>query len=249
MPRYRAIISYDGTNFFGWQVQPGKRTVQYEMEKVVNQMAKNPAEHIRVQGSGRTDTGVHALGQVVHFDLPFDIEAESVRKALSSMLPFDIGISKVERVSTTFHAQYSAHTKTYRYRLSVMEFRDPFKRNYTGHWYRRLDYDKMALAITDYLGEHDWLSFAAAGFQAKTTVRTVTRAVIEDHRDEGEIVFEFTGTGFLYNQIRIMVGVLLEIGMGTRPVDDIPRLLAAKDRQQARLTAPASGLYLKSVDY
>ncbi|MDR3190766.1 MAG: tRNA pseudouridine(38-40) synthase TruA [Lactobacillaceae bacterium] len=249
MPRYRAVISYDGTDFFGWQVQPGKRTVQLELEKVVNQMAKNPAEHIRVQGSGRTDTGVHALGQVAHFDLPFDIHPEGVRKGLASMLPYDIGIVSIERVDDDFHAQYSAHTKTYRYRLSTTEFRDPFKRNYTGHWHRKLDFAKMDTAISDYLGEHDWVGFAAAGFQAKTTVRTVTNVLIENHADEDEIVFEFTGTGFLYNQIRIMVGVLLEIGMGTRPADDIPRLLAAKDRQQARLTAPASGLYLKSVDY
>ncbi|MDR3241264.1 MAG: tRNA pseudouridine(38-40) synthase TruA [Lactobacillaceae bacterium] len=249
MPRYRAVISYDGTDFLGWQVQPGKRTVQGELEKAVNQMAKNPAEHIRVQGSGRTDAGVHALGQVAHFDLPLDINPEGVRKGLATMLPFDIGIQKVEIVDDNFHAQYNAHTKTYRYRLSNRDFRDPFKRNYTGHWPRRLDFAKMEQAIPDYLGEHDWISFAASGFQAKTTVRTVTRATIEEVPGEQEIIFEFTGTGFLYNQIRIMVGVLLEIGMGSRPVDDIPRLLASQDRQQARLTAPASGLYLKSVDY
>ncbi|MCM0582632.1 tRNA pseudouridine(38-40) synthase TruA [Weissella diestrammenae] len=249
MPRYRAIIAYDGTDFYGWQVQPGKRTVQGELEKAVNQMAKNPEIPIRVQGSGRTDAGVHALGQVVHFDLPYQIPANGVRKGLATMLPFDIGIEQVDIVADDFHAQYSAHTKTYRYQLSNREFRAPFRRNYTGYWPRRLDYDKMAQAIPDYLGEHDWISFAASGFQAKTTVRTVTDVKISQEPATQEITFEFTGTGFLYNQIRIMVGVLLEIGMGTRPVDDIPRLLAAKDRQQARLTAPASGLYLKSVDY
>ncbi len=105
------------------------------------------------------------------------------------------------------------------------------------------------MAINDYLGEHDWQSFAASGFQAKTTIRTVTAVKFMNDVEHEELIFEFTGTGFLYNQIRIMVGVLLEIGGGSRPVDDIPRLLAQKDRQQARLTAPASGLYLKSVDY
>ncbi|MGL4537413.1 MAG: tRNA pseudouridine synthase A, partial [Weissella cibaria] len=139
MPRYKATISYDGTEFYGWQVQPGKRTVQLEMEKVVNKMAKDPADHIRVQGSGRTDTRVHAQGQVVHFDLPFDIPNEAVRKGLSTMLPYDIGIKSVEKVDESFHAQFSAHNKTYRYRLSTTEFIDPFKRNYTGHWHRRID--------------------------------------------------------------------------------------------------------------
>ena len=249
MPRYRAIVAYDGTDFSGWQVQPSKRTVQGELEKAVNRMAKNPEQPIRVQGSGRTDAGVHALGQVAHFDLPFDIPESGVRKGLATMLPFDIEIKKVEKVDADFHAQYSAHTKTYQYRLSNRAFRDPFKRNYTGYWPRRIEPSKIAAAINDYLGEHDWQSFAASGFQAKTTIRTVTAVKFMNDVEHEELIFEFTGTGFLYNQIRIMVGVLLEIGGGSRPVDDIPRLLAQKDRQQARLTAPASGLYLKSVDY
>ncbi|MCW0953817.1 tRNA pseudouridine(38-40) synthase TruA [Weissella ceti] len=249
MPRYKATIAYDGTDFFGWQVQPGKRTVQLELEAAVNKMAKNPAEPIRVQGSGRTDARVHAIGQVAHFDLPFNIPAEAVRKGLSTMLPYDIGIKDVEIVDDEFHAQYAAHDKTYRYRFSTTEFRDPFKRNYTGHWNRRLDTDLMQQAIGDYVGEHDWLSFVAAGFQQKTTVRTVYSAEMFLKPEENEIWFEFSGNGFLYNQIRIMVGVLLEIGHGSRPVDDIQRLFEVKDRQEARFTAPAQGLYLVEVRY
>lgn len=249
MPRYKATIAYDGTDFFGWQVQPGKRTVQLELENAVNKMAKNPEAHLRVQGSGRTDARVHAMGQVANFDLPFNIPADSVRKGLSTMLPYDIGIKKVEIVDDDFHAQFNAHNKTYRYRLSTTQYTDPFKRNYTGHWGRKLDPALMQQAIGDYEGEHDWLSFVASGFQQKTTVRTVYRASMIEKPEDDEIWFEFTGNGFLYNQIRIMVGVLLEIGSGSRPVDDIPRLLAAKDRQQARFTAPAQGLYLMSVDY
>jgi tRNA pseudouridine38-40 synthase len=249
MPRYKATIAYDGTDFYGWQVQPNKRTVQAEMELVVNKMAKNPAEHIRVQGSGRTDARVHAKGQVAHFDLPFDIPAEAVRKGLSTMLPYDIGIKKVEKVSENFHAQYSAHDKTYFYRFSTTEFIDPFKRNYTGHWHRRLKPELMQQPIGDYVGEHDWLSFVASGFQQNTTVRTVYSAKMWLKPEEDEIWFEFSGNGFLYNQIRIMVGVLLEIGNGVRPVDDIQRLFAVKDRQQAQFTAPAQGLYLMDVKY
>ncbi|HJG84277.1 MAG TPA: tRNA pseudouridine(38-40) synthase TruA [Weissella thailandensis] len=249
MPRYKATIAYDGTDFFGWQVQPNKRTVQAEMELVVNKMAKNPAEHIRVQGSGRTDARVHAKGQVAHFDLPFDIPADAVRKGLSTMLPYDIGIKKVEKVSDDFHAQFNAHDKTYFYRFSTSEYIDPFKRNYTGHWHRRLNPELMQQAIGDYVGEHDWLSFVASGYQQKTTVRTVYSAKMCYKPEEEEIWFEFSGNGFLYNQIRIMVGVLLEIGNGVRPVDDIKRLFEVKDRQQAQFTAPAQGLYLMDVKY
>ncbi|SCB91062.1 tRNA pseudouridine(38-40) synthase TruA [Weissella bombi] len=249
MPRYKATIAYDGTDFYGWQVQPNKRTVQAEMELVVNKMAKNPAEHIRVQGSGRTDARVHAKGQVAHFDLPFDIPADAVRKGLSTMLPYDIGIKKVEKVSDDFHAQFNAHDKTYFYRFSTTEYIDPFKRNYTGHWHRRLNPELMQQAIGDYVGEHDWLSFVASGFQQKTTVRTVYSAKMWVKPEIEEIWFEFSGNGFLYNQIRIMVGVLLEIGNGIRPVDDIQRLFEVKDRQQAQFTAPAQGLYLMDVKY
>ena len=249
MPRYKATIAYDGTDFFGWQVQPNKRTVQAEMELVVNKMAKNPAEHIRVQGSGRTDARVHAKGQVAHFDLPFDIPADAVRKGLSTMLPYDIGIKKVEKVSDDFHAQFNAHDKTYFYRFSTSEYIDPFKRNYTGHWHRRLNPELMQQAIGDYVGEHDWLSFVASGYQQKTTVRTVYSAKMCYKPEEEEIWFEFSVNGFLYNQIRIMVGVLLEIGNGVRPVDDIKRLFEVKDRQQAQFTAPAQGLYLMDVKY
>lgn len=249
MPRYKATIAYDGTDFFGWQVQPNKRTVQAEMELVVNKMAKNPAEHIRVQGSGRTDARVHAKGQVAHFDLPFDIPADAVRKGLSTMLPYDIGIKKVEKVSDDFHAQFNAHDKTYFYRFSMSEYIDPFKRNYTGHWHRRLNPELMQQAIGDYVGEHDWLSFVASGYQQKTTVRTVYSAKMWVKPEEEEIWFEFSGNGFLYNQIRIMVGVLLEIGNGVRPVDDIKRLFEVRDRQQAQFTAPAQGLYLMDVKY
>ncbi len=249
MPRYKALIKYDGSEFFGWQVQPEKRTVQGELEKVVNMMARNPEQWIRVQGSGRTDTGVHALAQVAHFDFPFDVPTEGLRKGMSSKLPFDVTVTAVEKVSDDFHAQYSAHDKTYWYRFSTAEFKDPFKHKYTGHWHRKLDVDKMTAAIGDYVGEHDWVSFAASGFQAKTTVRTVYSAKMSVHPEDEEIWFEFSGSGFLYNQVRIMVGVLLEIGNGVRPVDDIQRLFTVKDRQEARFTAPASGLYLKSVDY
>ena len=172
-----------------------------------------------------------------------------MRKALNSLLPLDILVKKAERVDESFHARYSAHRKTYRYRVDQGDFVDPFKRNYTAHYKVPVDIDKMRLAAKDFIGEHDFTSFVASGSQAKSNVRTVEKITVDRDPAQNEVVFEFTGNGFLYNQIRIMVAFLLEVGSGQRPVSDVKRVLAAKDRTQARMTAPASGLYLVSVDY
>lgn len=249
MPRYKAIVSYDGSGFFGFQVQNDVRTVQGELNKVVNQMAKNPATPIRVIGASRTDTGVHALGQVINFDLPFNIPAASVRKGLNTLLPHDIMIREVEIVNNDFHARFNSHHKRYFYRLSTQDFVDPFKRKYAGHFHWPLDIQRIEKALPDLLGEHDFASFAASGNQTQTTIRRITRADIINKPDEQEIVFIFEGNAFLYNQIRIMVGVLLEIGTGKRPVHDIQRLIEVKDRSQARFTAAAAGLYLDEISY
>ncbi|MDF7627465.1 tRNA pseudouridine(38-40) synthase TruA [Lactobacillaceae bacterium L1_55_11] len=254
MPRYKGILSYDGSDFCGFQVQTKhgierERTVQGELNKAVNQMAKNPDPAIKVVGASRTDTGVHAYGQVIHFDLPFDIPAEGVRKGLNTMLPRDILLKQVDQVADDFHARFSSHAKRYFYRVSTQDYVDPFKRHYTGHFHWPLDVERLMAALPDLIGEHDFATFAASGNETATTVRTITRADLAVKPAENELVFTFEGNAFLYNQIRIMVGVLLEIGTGRRPVDDIPRLIAAKDREQARYTAPASGLYLDEIAY
>lgn len=254
MPRYKATVSYDGSDFFGFQVQTKhgvecQRTVQGELNKVVNQMAKNPIEPIKVVGASRTDTGVHAFGQVVHFDLPFNIHEIGVRKGLNTLLPRDILIQHVEKVSDNFHARFNTHAKRYIYRVSTQDYTDPFKRKYTGHFQWQLDTKRIQLALPDLIGEHDFASFAASGNQTATTIRTITRADVEIKESEQELVFTFEGNAFLYNQIRIMVGVLLEIGNGRRDIHDIVRLIAVKDREQARFTAPASGLYLDEIYY
>lgn len=249
MYRYKIVFAYDGANFSGFQIQPNKRTVEQTLKNAVNKIAKHPEPAISVIGSGRTDAGVHALNQVAHFDLPYKLSNESMRKALNSMLPLDILVKSAELVSPDFHARYNAHRKTYRYRVDQGEFVDPFKRNYTAHFKYPLDIELMREAAKDFIGEHDFTSFVASGSQAKSNVRTIYK--IEINRDEynNETVFEFTGNGFLYNQVRIMVAFLLEIGSKQRPVSDIKRVLAAKDRTEARMTAPASGLYLVNVDY
>ena len=219
------------------------------MKNAVNKIAKNPEPPLSVIGSGRTDAGVHALNQVAHFDCPYKLGNDSMRKALNSLLPLDIIVKKAELVSPDFHARFNAHSKHYRYRVDQSDFVNPFKRNYTAHFKYPVDVAKMQKAAQDLVGEHDFTSFVASGSQALSNVRTIYQADV--HRDEAnnEIVFDFVGNGFLYNQVRIMVAFLLEIGSNQRPVDDVIRVLAAKDRNQARMTAPASGLYLVSVDY
>ncbi|MDO4903294.1 MAG: tRNA pseudouridine(38-40) synthase TruA [Limosilactobacillus sp.] len=249
MYRYKITFAYDGANFSGFQIQPHKRTVEQVLKNAVNKIAKNPDPEISVIGSGRTDAGVHALNQVAHFDIPYKLSNESMRKALNSILPLDILIKKAELVDSDFHARFSAHRKTYRYRVDQGEFVDPFKRNYTSHYKIPVDVELMRKASQDFIGEHDFTSFVASGSQAKSNVRTVYDIQIRRDPANNEVVFDFTGNGFLYNQIRIMVAFLLEIGSKQRPVDDVKRVLAAKDRTQARMTAPANGLYLVEVDY
>ena len=249
MYRYKITFAYDGTNFSGFQIQPHKRTVEQTLKNAVNKIAKHPTPAIPVIGSGRTDAGVHALNQVAHFDIPYHLINDSMRKALNSILPLDILDKKAELVDLDFHARYSAHRKTYRYRVDQGEFVNPFKRNYTAHFKYPLDLAKMKAAAQDFVGEHDFTSFVASGSQAKSNVRRIEKVEIYRDEHDNEVIFEFTGNGFLYNQIRIMVAFLLEVGSNQRPVSDVKRVLAAKDRTQARMTAPASGLYLVSVDY
>jgi len=247
--RYKITLAYDGTNFAGFQRQPHQRTVEQVLTKAVNKMAKDPASPIVVYGAGRTDAGVHAFGQVVHFDLPYEISAEGVRRGLSSMLPMDTLVKAVEIVPADFHARYDTVGKRYWYRAYQSEFVDPFKRNFTGHFKFQADIDRIQQAIPDLVGKHDFSTFVASGSQAHDHVREIYSAKAWSLPAEHEIQFEFCGSGFLYNQVRIMVAVLMEIGQNRRAVDCISALLAAKNRAQARGTAPASGLYMKKVYY
>lgn len=250
MYRYKITLCYDGSEFYGFQVQnTGVRTVQGELNRVVNKIAEKSGQTLKVVGASRTDSGVHANGQVAHFDFPYDIPEHAMYKALNSKLPFDIVVKKVEKVADDFNSRFDTTGKRYYYRLALDEYVNPFKRKYTGHCFRKLDVSKIQEALPDLLGEHDFASFAAAGNQSKTTIRTVTKAEVIEDLANNELIFVFEGNAFLYNQIRIMVGVLIEIGLGKRPVHDIIRLLEIKDRQQARFTADGAGLYLDEIYY
>ncbi|GAA2860543.1 tRNA pseudouridine(38-40) synthase TruA [Lactobacillus intestinalis] len=246
--RYKMTMAYDGHLFHGFQMQPNQRTVQGEIEKALQKMTKG--KRVIVEGSGRTDAGVHALGQVIHFDYPGNvIPADRMILALNSMMPMDIIFKECEIVSEDFHVRYSAKGKWYRYRVSLDRFVNPFKRFYTGHYPYPLEVERMQIAAKDLIGTHDFTSFAASGGQIIDKVRTMYYVNIEKDEKENEIVFDFICSGFLYNMVRILVGALLEIGNGKRPVDDFPRIIAAKNRQEVRETAQASGLYLYHVFY
>jgi tRNA pseudouridine38-40 synthase len=247
--RYKVTLAYDGTLFSGFERQPNQRTIEGVLTQKVNLMAKKPKPPIVVYGSGRTDAGVHALGQVVHFDFPFDLPTQAIYRGLNSLLPLDMEIKKVEIVPDTFHARYDVSGKRYVYRLDLGEFRDPFKRNYTGNWRFPIDINKVQSAMTDFIGEHDFTSFVASGSTARSNFRTIYEANATFDKAANEIQLVFYGNGFLYNMVRIMVGVVVEIGSGMRPEGDIRRLYEVRDRNQARRTMPASGLYLKRVYY
>lgn len=246
--RYKITLAYDGTNFAGFQRQPKQRTIQSVLENAVNKMSKQD-EYITIHGSGRTDAGVHALGQIVHFDFPHDIPAEGMLCGLNSMLPLDCEVVACEIVSDEFHSRFTTHGKRYMYRVSCGRFVNPFKRNYTGHYKYKLDMERIKQAMPYVVGTHDYSSFVASGSQVSNHIRTIYEATVHEDKANDEIIFEFTGNGFLYNQVRIMVATLLEIGNGRRPINDFERLYEVKDRNECRETAPASGLYLKEVYY
>lgn len=249
MWRYKITFAYDGTLFKGFEVQPHERTIQGVLTQVVNKMAKNPNPPIKIYGSGRTDAGVHAIAQVAHFDFPYHIPEIGMLKGINSLLPLDIVVKKVEIVPSSFHARYDVSGKIYVYRVSLDHFMNPFKRFYTGHWRYPIDLKKIQQALPDLIGKHDFSSFVASGSQAKSNVRTIYEASCHEDAKANELIFKFYGNGFLYNMVRIIMGVLLEIGSGLRPVHDILRLYKVKDRTQAIRTVSPHGLYLQHVYY
>jgi tRNA pseudouridine38-40 synthase len=245
MARYKCIISYDGSGFSGYQVQPNKRTVQSVLEATLSKMHKG--DTVKVVGSGRTDAGVHAKGQVIHFDSPLLIPADKWEKALNSMLPEDISVLTVASVTESFHARFDAKGKEYRYVLHLSQKRDPFLRKFAYQYPYRLNLQAMEQASKFFLGKHDFTSFCAAKTEVVDKVRTIE--LIEFTRKDESLTIRFVGKGFLYNMVRILVGTLLEVGSGERSPEDIPIILANKDRRLSGKTAPGHGLYLWEVFY
>lgn len=245
--RIKLTLAYDGTNYNGWQLQtrpPGVKTIQGTLEEKLKLITK---EEIKVVASGRTDAGVHALGQVVHFDTTSTIPVERFPQALLSVLPWDIVPLKAEEVDENFHARYSTRWKTYRYTFDTGTMPHVFWRRYAYHYPHPLDRQAMAQAAQYLLGQHDFRSFCASGSSAKDFVRTIAACEL---RENGQLLtLEITGNGFLYNMVRIICGTLLEIGRGKLQPEAMKEIIAAQDRKAAGPTVPAHGLCLLKVEY
>lgn len=244
MKRVRLIISYDGTNYCGWQIQINGITI----EEIINrELSSLLGEEIAVIGASRTDSGVHAMGNVAVFDTETRIPAEKISFALNQRLPDDIRIQKSEEVSGDFHPRYCDSTKTYEYKILNRRFPDPMLRLYTHFVYMPLDVELMRKAAEYLVGEHDFASFCSAGSQVKTTVRTVYTLDIKEENDV--ISIRISGNGFLYNMVRIIVGTLMKVGLGVYPPEHVKEILEAKDRYAAGPKAPARGLTLIGIEY
>ena len=244
MRNIRLDICYDGTRYRGWQRLPGKDdTIQGKMETALSRILGEPVE---ISGSGRTDAGVHALGQVANFHCESAMPAEDMLSQLRKYLPEDIGILSCKDCSPRFHARLNAREKTYRYRIWNSEMPNVFVRRYTAVMPEKLDLAQMERAGKLLEGEHDFSAFCGNPQFKKSTVRFVRSVRI--FRDGQEVCLEFTGNGFLHNQVRILTGTLVEVGRGEREADSIPALFGGK-RREAGFLAPAQGLCLMEVMY
>lgn len=244
MKRYMLEVAYDGTNYCGWQVQPGQATIEGELNKALSELLKQPIEVI---GASRTDSGVHGLGNVAVFDAETRIPGEKFKYALNQRLPEDIRVQTSKEVAEDFHPRHCDSRKTYEYRICCREVELPTERLYAHFTYRKLDLERMQRACAYVVGEHDFKSFCSAGSQVKETVRTVYSLTVEQQDDLFKI--RITGSGFLYNMVRIIAGTLMEIGVGAREPEDMEKIIAGCDRSLAGPTAPARGLRLVKIEY
>ena len=240
----KITLQFDGTDFHGWQIQPGKSTIQGELCRAIKEITK---EDVTVYGCGRTDAGVHAKNYIASFKTESTIPPERIPYALNASLPDSIVCTAAETADTDFNAARSAVGKTYIYTIDNGEFPDAFLLRYAWHYRYRLDVDAMRRAAKHFCGTHDFIGFAASGFTVKTTIRTIHS--LEVTQSDNRITIAVTGNGFLYNMVRIIAGTLVYSGSGRIAPDDIPRILESRDRKRAGITAPAKGLCLKEVFY
>lgn len=242
---YKLLIQYDGTKLNGWQKQGNTdNTIQGKLEAILEKMY---GESIEIHGSGRTDAGVHALGQVANYHAPAVFSVDQIKGTLNEYLSKDIRVLHVETVDERFHARLTAKGKTYEYRIDNGTVANVFTRKYVMREEVPLDLEAMRDATVHFLGTHDFKSFCANKKMKKSTVRTITSIVIEENG--GMVSIRYTGNGFLYNMVRILTGTLIEVGRGKRKPQEMPGILTALDRSVAGFTAPAQGLYLIEVTY
>lgn len=245
MYNYKLTIQYDGTRYRGWQVQGNTDlTIQGKLEGVLSRLT---GQLVEVHGSGRTDAGVHALGQVANVKLPHPVEPSELLGELNRYLPADIGVIAAEPAPERFHARLNARSKTYRYRIWNSAIPNVLERSYLYPLPEPLDVAAMERAAADLVGTHDFRSFCGLKRFKKSTVRTITDIAIT--QDGAEMRLEFTGNGFLMRMVRILAGTLVEVGLGQRAADAMPAVLAAQDRAAAGPALPAQGLALVRVEY
>lgn len=247
MPNYKILVQYVGTKYKGWQIQKStEETIQGKLNAVISRMVGYPVEVI---GSGRTDAGVHAIGQVANFHIKSHVkDKKGFIDEINQYLPTDIAVIKMQDVDERFHSRFSAKSKTYRYRIYKDRIPDVFSRKFV-YFYtdKELDVEKMKKAAALMTGEHDFKCFCGNPHMKKPTVRNVMKIDIEE--SDKEITIDFTGNGFLQNMVRIMAGTLIEVGNGTRGVGSIAPMIKSLDREKAGFTAPPQGLCLMKVDY
>lgn len=245
MRNFKLILQYEGTRYQGWQKQESTgNTIQGKLERLLSKMCGRP---VSVQGSGRTDTGVHALAQTANFHADTDMEPAEILEYMNRYLPEDIAVLSVEEVTERFHSRLHAKGKVYRYQIINSRIPSVFDRRYAYRLEDELDVDAMRQAAGYLIGTHDFKSFTSAKRGKKSTVRTVTAI---DIRKEGDKIFlTYSGDGFLYHMVRILTGTLIEVGLGRRKPEDMESILLKKDREAAGYLVPAEGLTLISVQY
>lgn len=244
MRNIKLTIEYDGKCYNGWQKQTNKLNIQGEIEKAIYNITK---EEVDLIGSGRTDAGVHALGQVANFKTNSEISIEKLPLAINSQLKNSIVIKEAEEVDERFHSRYNAKHKTYRYIINNSKCGTAIYRNLEYSYPFKLDVEKMKQASKYFEGEHDFKAFKSSGTSSKNSVRTIYKAIVK--QDGEKIIIELTGNGFLYNMVRIISGTLLDVGLGKIKPEEIPEIIESKDRQRAGKTLPPYGLYLVEVKY
>ena len=242
---YKLLLQYDGTKLNGWQKQGNTdNTIQGKLEAILEKMY---GMYVEIHGSGRTDAGVHALGQVANFRAPEMFSLDEILNTLNEYLSKDIRVLSVEEVDERFHARLTAKGKTYEYRIDNGKIANVFQRKFTMREENPLDLEALRAAAEQFLGPPDFKTFCANKKMKKSTVRTITSIEIKDM--DGIVSIRYTGNGFLYNMVRILTGTLIEVGRGKRKPAEMADVIHAKDRGAAGLTAPAQGLFLVEVDY
>lgn len=238
-------IQYDGGRYLGWQRLPkSDRTIQGKLENVISEMCER---EIKIIGSGRTDAGVHALGQVANFKTEIDMSTSEIHDYINHYLPNDIVVTEMEEVDERFHSRYNVKIKEYKYHIYTGDFQSPFYRKYSWHIKEPLDMDSISLAMEALQGTHDFLGFSSVKKVKKSTVRTLHS--ISYTQDGPLLSFVFKGDGFLHNMVRILMGTLIEVGQHKMTPEDVQRVLNTKVRADAGITCPPHGLFLSSVQY